>query len=139
MYHDSIWLRYGLNVTGMSARSAKPAASTCPVLGAPSTGSSVVSRPAASSSARITGAGRRGPGVARVVHHVQLERLAERRSGSTGRLPCGPAPTPASSAAACSGTDVTGKFTLPPAPITVVDVDDVGTGIVVGGTGDDGL
>ena len=29
---------------------------------------------------------------------------------------------------------MTGKFTLPPAPITVVDVDDVGGGIVVVGT-----
>ena len=47
---------------------------------------------------------------------------------------------PGCSAAACSGTGVTGKFTLPPAPITVVDVDDVGAGIVVvGGTGADGL
>ena len=38
------------------------------------------------------------------------------------------------------GTGVTGKFTLPPAPITVVEVDDVGTGIVVvGDVGADGL
>jgi hypothetical protein len=29
---------------------------------------------------------------------------------------------------------VTGKFTLPPAPITVVDVDDVVAGMVVVGT-----
>ena len=36
-------------------------------------------------------------------------------------------------AAACVGTGVTGKFTLPPAPITVVEVDDVGGGIVVVG------
>ena len=36
-------------------------------------------------------------------------------------------------AAACVGTGVTGKLTLPPAPMTVVDVDDVGGGIVVVG------
>ena len=36
-------------------------------------------------------------------------------------------------AAACAGTGVTGKFTLPPAPITVVDVEEVGAGIVVVG------
>jgi hypothetical protein len=40
------------------------------------------------------------------------------------------------SAAAWSGTGVTGKFTLPPAPITVDDVDDFGTGMVVVGAED---
>ena len=35
------------------------------------------------------------------------------------------------SAAACVGTGVTGKLTLPPAPITVVEVDDVAGGMVV--------
>ena len=43
-------------------------------------------------------------------------------------------------AAAWSGTGVTGKFTLPPAPMTVVEVDEVGTGtVVVGGDDGDGL
>jgi hypothetical protein len=36
-------------------------------------------------------------------------------------------------ASAWLGTGVTGKFTLPPAPTSVVEVDDVGTGIVVVG------
>ena len=36
-------------------------------------------------------------------------------------------------ASAWSGTGVTGKFTLPPAPIVVVDVEDVGGGTVVVG------
>ena len=40
--------------------------------------------------------------------------------------------------AACVGTGVTGKFTLPPAPIAVVDVDEVGTGTVVVGTAGNG-
>ncbi len=43
-------------------------------------------------------------------------------------------------AAAWSGTGVTGKFTLPPAPMTVVEVEVVGTGtVVVGADEDDGL
>jgi hypothetical protein len=37
-------------------------------------------------------------------------------------------------ASACAGTGVTGKSTLPPDPMTVVDVVDVGTGMVVVGT-----
>jgi hypothetical protein len=37
-------------------------------------------------------------------------------------------------ASAWLGTEVTGKFTLPPAPMTVVEVDVVGVGIVVVGT-----
>jgi len=36
-------------------------------------------------------------------------------------------------AAACVGTGVTGKLTLPPAPIDVVEVDEVEGGIVVVG------
>ena len=56
MYHAMVWLMYGVKVTGSTARSANPAARTSPVSVAPSTGSSVVSRPVASSSARIVGA-----------------------------------------------------------------------------------
>ena len=33
--------------------------------------------------------------------------------------------------AACVGTGVTGKLTLPPAPMIVVDVDEVGAGGIV--------
>jgi hypothetical protein len=36
-------------------------------------------------------------------------------------------------AAACVGTEVSGKLTLPPAPMVVVEVDDVDGGIVVVG------
>ena len=42
-------------------------------------------------------------------------------------------PVAAINAAACAGTGVTGKFTLPPDPITVVDVDEdpaAGTGLL---------
>ncbi len=42
-------------------------------------------------------------------------------------------------AAAWSGTGVTGKFTLPPAPITVVEVDDGLGGMVVVTDVDGGL
>jgi hypothetical protein len=38
------------------------------------------------------------------------------------------------SASAWLGTGVTGKFTLPPAPTIVVEVDDVAGGMVVVGT-----
>ena len=56
VYQAMVWLMYGVKVCGSTARSAKPAASTWPVWAAPATGSSVVSSPAARSSAWITGA-----------------------------------------------------------------------------------
>ena len=42
-------------------------------------------------------------------------------------------PVAAMKVAAWVGTGVTGKLTLPPAPMVVVEVDDVGGGIVVVG------
>ena len=56
MYQAMVWLMYGVKLTGSTARSAKPSASIWPVSAAPSTGTSVVSRPAACSSARRVGA-----------------------------------------------------------------------------------
>src|ERR1700743_764374 len=56
VYQAMVWLMYGVNVCGSTARSAKPAASTWTVWGAPATGASVVSSPAARSSDWSTGA-----------------------------------------------------------------------------------
>ena len=122
-----------MNVTGSTARSAKPAASTCPVWPRPSTGYSVVSRPGRLELVPDHRRRRRRPGVARVVDHVQLEGRAEgrvvvrvarravqaRRRDERGRLGRAPASP--------------GSSRCRPAPITVVEVDDVGGGTVVVG------
>ncbi len=56
MYQASVWLRYGVNVTGSSAMSAYPPARASPAAAGEFNISSWVSRPAATRSSRIVGA-----------------------------------------------------------------------------------